>query len=480
MSRVEFGADGIRGKAGEWPFVTAGAVRLGHALGRFVRARSQDPCAVIGRDTRPSGVSLLPCLVAGLADEGVNVIDLGVMTTPGVAFLTRQQQADLGVIVSASHSPHDYSGIKLVREKGLRLQREDELEVEGLIEELMTSPLHGTTPVGQETQAHHLKELYIQDHVKRCPVPSLKGFSVVLDCANGAVSGFAPEAFRQLDATVHAINDEAEGNSINYQCGSEHVRDHPQDLAQIVRHHEAAYGFAFDGDGDRLIVVDSEGRVFDGDDILFVLATCFHTKNLLRHASVVTTRLANRGLEEALQAAGIRTVYTGSGDKNLEAAIWGSDYLLGGEPGGNVLINDGHHTAADAIYAAVVLAGVLVSGPNLSLGDMLSPLQKRAQDTRSFRLSRALTLGEKARLRQKLSLCQGELSKGGRILAWDSTTEPGVFRVMVEGGRGDRATDVSLALDLARQLVHEATELTGQGAAVSDPQTSSADWTGEA
>jgi phosphoglucosamine mutase len=219
---------------------------------------------------------------------------------------------------------------------------------------------YAATIPGQQTDGQHLIELYIYDHVRRCPAQSLEGLKVVLDCANGAASRVAPEAFKRLGAEVVVINDAIDGRSIGHQCGSEYTRESPQDLVKVVRHHRAEYGFAFDGDGDRLVVVDSEERLFDGNDLLFVLAMYFRSQGLLRGDAVVTNDVANRGLEEALSRAGARVIYTSKGNKNLEAAMWGGDYLLGGEPGGNIVINDGHHTAADAVYTALVLGGVLV------------------------------------------------------------------------------------------------------------------------
>jgi len=435
MPRVEFGADGIRGIAGEWPFVPAIAVRIGQALGQFVRDRAEEPLVVIGRDTRPSGEELLHCLIAGLTGQGAHVIDLGVMTTPGVAFLVRREQAHLGVIVSASHSPLEYNGIKLVRHSGLRLQREEEIEIESLIEESLAKAAEFAATGGQKTPGQHLIEVYVQDHVEGCPVESLEGLRVVLDCADGAASRIAPEAFQRLGAQVTVINDAINGKSINYRCGSEYAREHPEELVSAMKQHGAEYAFAFDGDGDRLLVVDTAGRVFDGHDLLFVLATYFHSRDLLRGDVVVTSRLANRGLEEVLRRIGIWTVYTGKGDKNVEAEMWGGGYSLGGEPGGNIIINDGHHTAADAVYAALVLSGALALNPGVSLGEMASPLRKRPQVTISLSLPRMLTLDQRLNLRDRLRVHERILGEDGRILIWNSSTEPGVFRVMAEGGQ---------------------------------------------
>lgn len=455
-SRVEFGADGIRGTMGEWPFSRDGMLRIGQALGQFVHTRSEHPFVVIGRDTRPSGASLVRNLSACLTDQGVDVIGLGVMTTPGVAFITRRLQADLGVIVSASHNPLEYNGIKLVKQNGLRLQREEEIELESLINKPAAGNIKRMAASGQQTDGRHLIELYIQDHVERCPAKSLKGFTVVLDCANGAASRIAPEVFRRLGAQVIVINDDVEGEGINDKCGSEHAREYPEDLASTMHQHEATYGFAFDGDGDRLVVVDSNGKIFDGIDFLFVLARYFHRKNLLRGNVVVTIHQANRGLEEALQADNIRVIPTNNGDRNLEAAMWGGgDYLLGGEPGGNIIMNDGHHTAADAVYAAIVLGGVLLLNQRVGLSEMVAPLQKRPQISLSLELPSTITLEQRAMLQDQINRMKTELGEDSRILTWESTTEPGIIKVMIEGNRENTQGEVSKVADAICQAIQQ-------------------------
>jgi phosphoglucosamine mutase len=381
------------------------------------------------------------------------------MTTPGIAFLTRRLRAGLGVTVSASHSPLEYNGIKLVGTNGLRLQREEEIEIERLIEESTTKPLKVAYSLGQETDGQHLIEIYIQDHVERCPAESLEGLKVVLDCANGAASRVAPEVFRRLGAEAVAVSCTFEGSGINYRCGSEHVRGHPQDLLGVMKQRGALYGFAFDGDGDRLVVVDSDGRVYDGNDLLFVLAMHFHSQGLLRGDTVVTTQIANRGLEEALNRAGIRMVCTSKGDKNLEAAMWGGDHLLGGETGGNIIINDGHHSAADAVYTALVLGGALIQNPGASLRDMAAPLRKRSQVTVSFEISERLTLEQGEMLQARIRDKQAAIGEDGRILYWESSTEPGVFRVMVEGSRSSTLEEVSKTAEAVRRLIEQLGDL---------------------
>jgi phosphoglucosamine mutase len=434
MSNVAFGADGIRYVAGKWPFNRPTAVKIGRALGRFLAARSDHPVAVIGRDTRPSGEWLANCLESGLDGEGVDVIHMDIMTTPGVAYVTRRLKADLGLSVSASHNPVEYNGIKLVGRNGLRLQREDELEIEKLIAESLARPNESHEDIGQRTIAQHFVELYIQEHVQRCPVESLEGLKIILDCANGAAASVAPAVFRRLGAEVTVINQARAGNLINQACGSEYVREHPQKLAWLVRKKGAVYGLAFDGDGDRLVIVDARGTLFDGNDLLFALAQHYHARSKLRGNAIVTTEMANGGLVETLQALGIKTIRAGKGDRSLEAAMWGGDYVLGGEPTGNIIINDGHHTAADAVFAALALMGMLRL-QQCDLSEMIAPLQKYPQVVLSVHLAHVVPLEEIYALREQRNHSLANLHEGCRIMIWYSSTEPGIFRVMVEGTR---------------------------------------------
>jgi phosphoglucosamine mutase len=458
MLKVEFGPDGIRDIAGHGLLTPLNIVHIGQALGQFVCRRSEHPIVVIGRDTRPTGRELLDCLIAGLTGQGIDVIDLGVMTTPGVAFLARLQQADLGVSVSASHNPLEYNGIKVIGPKGLRLQREEEIEIETLCAEFPARAAECADIPGEVIQGQHLIEVYIQDHILRCPVKSLAGLKVVLDCANGAAARVAPEVFRRLGASVTAINDAIDKMNINYRCGSEHARNHPEEIARMVQVHSAEYGFAFDGDGDRLTIVDARGQVFDGNDFLYMLAVYFNSKNMLRDYTIVTTELINGGLVETLEQMGIQTVFTSKGDKNLEAAMWGGDYSLGSEPGGNVIINDGHHTAADAVYAALVLGGVIVYNQPMNLAEIVAPLRKRPQAVLTLHLPITPILDED--MRETIRRTQSELGDGGRILYWSSATEPGAFRVMVEGGATCTQAKVASVAHAICEMIRMAVEQT--------------------
>lgn len=433
--------------------------RIGQGFGCYIRERARGRAfVVIGRDTRPSGENLLANLAAGLNDQGIDIIDLGIIPTPGVAYLTRRLSADLGVIVSASHSPIAYNGFKLVGSNGLRLQREEEIEIESWIHKCLASPMESVSPLGQQSNGDHLIKIYIEDHIQEHLAHcrnSLKDLKLVLDCANGAATRVAPETFKRLEAQVVVVNDIISGASINYRSGSEHARDNPQDLVQTVRGYGAAYGFAFDGDGDRLTVVDADGQVYDGHDLLFVLARSFYAGGHLRGNTVVTNHLANRGLEEALNSLGIQVVYTGNGDRNLEAAMWEKDYLLGGEPGGNIIINDGHHTAADAVFAALVLGNALACSPGVGLDQLVVPLKKRPQVTRSLKLRAGLTPQQYKILDQETENLRARLDQGGRILAWNATTEPGFVRVMVEGGPHSTPAEVLEIAGLVGEVIRQ-------------------------
>ena len=445
QNSIEFGADGIREVAGRWPLVPDGAQKIGKALGWFLRKRSDHPVAVLGRDTRPSGIFLAEGLANGMLSEGVDVIDLGIMTTPGIAYLSRRLQTNLGVIVSASHNPSRYNGIKLVGPYGLRLQREEEIEIEMLCVRAIAEDIQVESISGQDTDAGHLIELYIGDHVNCCPTESLAGLALVLDCANGAAARVAPVAFARMGAQVITINDDMAGHNINSACGSEHARSHPRDLAAIVQQHDAMYGLAFDGDGDRLVVVDPTGHVFDGDDLLFVLAQHLHSRQQLRHNKIVTTRASNTGLETSLKELGIQIVWAGKGDKALEAEMWRGDFLLGGEPTGNLILNDGHHTAADAVYSALFLAGILALEPQTRLIDRVAQLKKLPQVLVSTNIADRKPLEEMSALRLEKKLIHERLGTTCRIETWYSSTEPDLFRVMVEGSAQSTLDEVEQA-----------------------------------
>jgi phosphoglucosamine mutase len=440
MREIRFSADGIRGIAGKWPLTSEGAQIIGRALGQFAR-RYDDPVVVMGRDTRPSGRMLASNLKNGLLRQGVGVIDLGIMTTPGVAYLTKcQEVARLGVVVSASHSPAKYNGVKLIREDGLRLTDEEEAELAELVESVCKGyDLIRTITLDEQPNASRLIDRYIQDQIELCGVKSMKKLRLVLDCANGAISRVAPQVFEELGADVIPISTSLDGHNINDHCGSEHARRNPQSLIATVKQYSATYGFAFDGDGDRLVVVDEYENAYNGDDLLFVLATHFKSNQLLRRDTIVTTDIANKGLEEALKHHAIEMIRTKNGDKHLEKEIWSNNYYLGGEQVGNVIIHDGYHAAADSLYAALVLIEAILAKGILS--QIVEPFCKRPQVRATIDIASEQPWEDnKIPSRIEIPLKEQEqrarvtLGQGCRIFFWRSSTEPDLFNTVVEGG----------------------------------------------
>ena len=434
MRRVEFGTDGIRGIVGEWPWQKPIIMRIGQALGEYIHARSLQPFVVMGFDTRHSSEGFMNDLCTGMIGQGVDVINLGIMTTPGVAFLTRRVSAALGIIVSASHSPLDYNGIKLVDTNGLRLSREDEIEIEFLIERSITTDVSLRSELGKEIDGHHLWEIYVDDHTKLFTAEYLQGFRVVLDCAHGAAHSLGPEVFKRIGCQVKVVHNSPDGKNINHHSGSEFAREHPDELAKVIHEWDAEYGFAFDGDGDRLVVVDRTGKIYDGQDLLYVLGVHFFKKESLRNNTIVTTRLSNQGFEDSVKKLGVQVVYANKGDRHLEAAMWGGNYLLGGEIGGNIIINDGNHTSADAIFTALVLADLLARNKETSLREMSIPLKKYPHKIMSFPTIGGLSQSQRVDLERKIYPLVSQLGPGGRILIWESSTEHQIFRILIEGG----------------------------------------------
>jgi phosphoglucosamine mutase len=430
-------------------------MRIGQALGEFIRARSDHPVAVMGYDTRYSSSGFMNELSTGMMGQGVDVINLGIITTPGVAFITRRNSAHLGVIVSASHSPLEYNGIKLVGANGLRLSREEEIEIESLIERFIEAPPNFTNDLGQEVDGQHLVEIYIDEHVKSFSVASLKGFRAVLDCAHGATTSVGPEVFRRVGCEVDVIHDSPDGKNINHRSGSEHARENPDELAKAVQQWDASYGFAFDGDGDRLVVVDRTGKIYDGQDLLYVFGMHYKKTKGLKNNVIVTTRLSNQGLEDSLNKLGIQVMYANKGDRNLESTMWGGDYLLGGEIGGNIIINDGNHTAADGVYTALVLAGILAQNQDVSLNEMTAQLTKYPQEIISFFISEELSQSQRYKIEENIHPLVLRLGTGGRILFWESSTEHQVFRVLVEGGANCPREVVTEIVSTVQQIIRQ-------------------------
>jgi len=438
--RKYFGTDGIRGRVGQWPISADFMLRLGRAAGAVLAARrkrpGRRPLVLIGKDTRVSGYMFESALEAGLVAAGVDVRLLGPMPTPAVAFLTRSLRADAGIVISASHNPHCDNGIKFFSERGEKLSDEVEEAIEREVDAEFTT-----------VDSEHLgKVVRIDDAVTRyaefCKATvaddfSLAGLKVVLDCANGATYQAAPKVFAELGAEVWTIGDEPDGFNINREVGS----THPQALQRAVLAQEADLGIAFDGDGDRVQLVDRHGALADGDDILYVLARSWHARGLLK-GPVVGTLMSNYGLQQALQAFGVELLRANVGDRYVLQQLKEHGGVLGGETSGHILCLERASTG-DGIVAALAVLEALAGE---DLADARRGLHKLPQvmlNVRAVGARRALASDE---VRAELAEVERILRGRGRVVLRPSGTEP-LVRVTVEAE--DEAEVVRMAERLA-------------------------------
>ena len=456
MGRL-FGTDGVRGVANA-DLSADLALALGRAAATVLaRAGGDRPRVVIGRDTRASGDLLEAALAAGLMSAGADVVSLGVMTTPGVSYLTAALGATAGAVISASHNPPEYNGIKFFDARGRKLPDAQE----AAIEQLVTgggagdgpAPAAGGTPggeapawpapigggVGRRREEPGAGERYL-DHLCGAVEGDVAGLRVILDCAHGAASHWAPAAWRRLGARVTVLNDRPDGTNINVGCGS----TAPQQLAEAVRRQGADLGLAFDGDADRVIAVDERGQVVDGDAILAILALDLAARHRLPGGAVVATVMSNLGLERALAAAGLRLVRTRVGDRHVFEAMEEGGYALGGEQSGHIILRE-YALTGDGILTGLVLAGVMArSGKPLS--ELAAVVRPVPQVLLNVPVARREGWEEEPGIQAAIAAARQRLGDSGRVLVRASGTEP-LIRVMVEGD--DEALVRQLAGDIA-------------------------------
>jgi phosphoglucosamine mutase len=439
-AEIEFGTDGIRGIAGEYPLDPSTVLHIGRSIGKWMRGNGAS-WALIGRDTRISGEMLARALTAGLLVEGVNLSDAGVMSTPGVAFLTRRGHYDLGIVISASHNPVEQNGIKLFGPDGFKLSDDAEDAIERLINGRTE---HRSAPIGA-AEMGDFRELYISHLTAFGVKRKLDNLTVVLDCANGAASKLAPEAFRRDGAHIIEMNSAPDGLNINVSAGSEHVRRDRTALHEAVRANKADLGIAFDGDADRVVFVTPEGMLVDGDHTLGILALDMHKKGQLHGSTVVATEMSNSGLEHYLHDNGISLQRTKVGDKYVMDGLRTGRFALGGEQAGHVITLDDDHTAGDGIYVGLVVAALVADAKRANgstLHDMAARIPRYPQVIASAHLSARTDLdkveGLAALRARTLELFGGK----GRVNLRFSGTEPNLLRAMVEGGPGTELNQV--------------------------------------
>ena len=424
MARKYFGTDGIRGRVGAAPITPDFCLRLGWAVGR-VLARRGSGHVLIGKDTRISGYMLESVLESGLASAGANVSLLGPMPTPAVAYLTRTLRADAGIVISASHNPYYDNGIKFFDRDGNKLADEIELEIEAMLEQNLTCV--ESDQIGKALRVQDAAGRYIE--FCKASVPrkfSLQGVRIALDCAHGATYHVAPRVFEELGADVFTFGNEPDGTNINEKCGA----THPEALVEHVREYRADLGIAFDGDGDRVIMVDNNGQVIDGDQLIYAIATHRRHLGTLR-GGVVGTVMTNLGLEQALQREGIDFARAKVGDRYVLEELHQRGWEVGGESSGHVLCLD-LSTTGDAIVSALQVLLPVVEQQR-SLSELTAGFRKLPQAMVNVK-----TRGEPREVAVHPTLTaaiaeqEAELGERGRVLVRPSGTEP-VVRVMVEG-----------------------------------------------
>jgi phosphoglucosamine mutase len=431
-----FGTDGVRGLANG--SLTAElavdlSVAAAHVLGEAGVFSGHRPVAVVGRDTRISGQFLEAAVVAGLASAGVDVLLLGVLPTPGVAYLTDVLGADLGVMLSASHNPMPDNGIKFLSRGGVKLDDAIEIAIEKRLREPWDRPTGGG--VGRVTTYGEAVDRYAAHLVSTLP-RSLDGIRVVLDCAHGAASVAGPQALRDAGADVVAICAEPDGLNINDGCGSTHL----EVLQKAVLDEGADVGFALDGDADRCLAVDHEGNVVDGDQILAVLALAMRDAGRLASDTVVATVMSNLGFVQAMRAAGVGVRQTKVGDRYVLEAMKAGRYSLGGEQSGHVIMSE-HATTGDGILTALHVLGRMAEkkAALASLAGVMARLPQVLVNVPGVDKSRA---DDDAVLAAAVAEAEAELGDTGRVLLRPSGTEP-LVRVMVEAATADHAQQVA-------------------------------------
>lgn len=387
LKRQYFGTDGVRGHVGQYPLVPDFVSRLGFAAGTVLSRTASHPTFVIGRDTRQSGEMLQSALTTGLLASGATVVDLGVITTPGVAFMVRKMSAEAGIVISASHNPVNENGIKIFNEHALKLSEAVELEIESLLDVPMDLSKTQAHQFGRRISGADMRELYADHLVDEHQDLSLLGLKLVLDCANGAASWYAPEVFSRLGADVVAVHASPTGTNINADCGSEHVRQHPDDLFSLIRKYQANFGVAFDGDADRVIFVDEVGNLVDGDHMLAILGNYLHVQGRLLGNTVVSTTMRNGALVNYFSERAINFIETPVGDKYIMEELRSTmendhqDNLigLGGEQSGHIILMDEDHTTGDGLRSAIYLIKAFLASGSKTLAALAESIHKYPQ-----------------------------------------------------------------------------------------------------
>ncbi|GBF25472.1 phosphoglucosamine mutase [bacterium MnTg02] len=426
MSRKYFGTDGIRGLANAGHMTSEIAMKVGMAAGTLFTNGEYRHRVVIGKDTRLSGYMIESALVSGFTAVGMDVFQLGPMPTPAVAMLTRSLRADLGVMISASHNPFEDNGIKLFGPDGYKLDDETELKIEELMDSNMAQYLAAPDAIGRATRIESTHARYIE-FAKRTLPRKLRfdGLRVVIDCANGAAYKVAPLALWELGAEVISVAVDPTGTNINKDCGS----TSPDALCDKVREVRADIGIALDGDADRVVIADEQGRLIDGDQLMAVIAESWLNRGRLAAGGIVATVMSNLGLERYLDKLGLTLARTPVGDRYVVEHMRKHGYNVGGEQSGHIILSD-YSTTGDGLVTALQILAVVVASekPVSEVCNRFEPLPQILENVR-YKSGRPL---ENKSVRAVIDQSRNKLGKSGRIVIRPSGTEP-VIRVMAEG-----------------------------------------------
>ncbi|MCK9230862.1 MAG: phosphoglucosamine mutase [Syntrophales bacterium] len=436
-----FGTDGIRGVANEYPMTANMAMEIGKATAHVFKKKGHQPRIIVGKDTRISGYMIESALVSGICSMGVDAIQVGPMPTPGIAFLTISMRVDAGIVISASHNPFQDNGIKIFSAEGYKLPDEKEREIEELIFANSMGKLHPSPDkLGKVYRIDGARDRYIvflkSTFPKEC---TLEGVKVVLDCANGATYRVGPDTFFELGAEVISIFDKPDGRNINADCGSQHT----EALAEKVVKSGADVGFAFDGDGDRLIAVDERGGVLTGDQIMAICALDLKKRGLLKNNLVVTTVMSNAGFGQCMKKLGIDYAMTKVGDRYVLEEMKVRDAVIGGEDSGHIIFLD-HHTSGDGILTALQLMAVMKRSdrPLSELKGLMKVFPQEIINVDVRSKPDIDTIPEIVRIIDEVEMRLGD---SGRVLVRYSGTQP-MCRVMVEGPSDDETLSCCTAI----------------------------------
>ncbi|MFN3547961.1 MAG: phosphoglucosamine mutase [Mesorhizobium sp.] len=426
MSKQYFGTDGIRGRANSFPMTAEVAMKVGMAAGLSFQRGNHRHRVVIGKDTRLSGYMIENAMVAGFCAAGMDVFLLGPVPTPAVAMLSRSLRADIGVMISASHNPYYDNGIKLFGPDGYKLSDEIESRIEGMLDKDLSRQLATSEGLGRAKRIDGVHDRYIEFAKRTLPRSmSLAGMRIVIDCANGAAYKVAPAALWELGAEVFAIHDEPNGFNINDGCGS----TAPQSLCEKVREVRADIGIALDGDADRMIIVDQNGEIVDGDQVMAVIAESWHQAGRLAGGGVVATVMSNLGLERHLGTLGLTLQRTKVGDRYVVEHMRAHGFNVGGEQSGHIVLSDFATTGDGLVAALQILACIKRS--NRPASEVCRKFEPVPQVLKNVRFNGGRPL-ESEPVRAMIEDARQRLGSAGRLVIRPSGTEP-LIRVMAEG-----------------------------------------------